>query len=222
MRIVQVSFPVCGLSATGSQSLAKARKAVARFLNRDRRGAMAVELALITPVLMVVVLSCVDVGRLILAHQKVQLTTNTVGDLISRAEPGEITESGICSSLQAAEHVMSPFQFHSADSVTVASITLKGGESESVSATRTWQATIMGSDMTVCILDENEATLPEIPMGLTTSLEEGETDNIIYTHITFTHEAWFWSFLDRDSTSPIAREALHKPRVAPLTRVFSG
>lgn len=213
--------------STGGRS-EKAREILARvlhrakhFLHRDRRGAMVVEFAFVTPMLLLVMLSCMDLGRLILAYQKTQVTVNTIGDLISRAEPSENTQTGICSSLQAAIYSLKPFALGASDSIAVSSVTLEGQGGGAVTAVRDWQATLSGSGGS-CSVNQSEQTLAGVPMGLVTALDKDETDNIIHTQINYLHEAWFWNFLDTDPSHPIVREAIHKPRVAPLSQVASG
>ncbi|NBC33830.1 MAG: hypothetical protein GVY13_14245 [Alphaproteobacteria bacterium] len=182
---------------------------------------MVIEFAFVTPVLLLIMLSCMDLGRLILAYQKTQVTANTIGDLVSRAEPSENTETGICSSLAAANFALRPFVLQGTDSISVSSITIEGQGGGAVTVVRDWQASVSGSGGS-CTVVQSEQSLAAVPMGLVTDLEENETDNIIYTQVNFVHEAWFWSFLDTDPAHPILRQSIHKPRVAPLSSIASG
>lgn len=193
----------------------------ARFFRHDQSGAMVVEFAFITPVLMMVMLSCMDLGRLILAYQKTQVTANTVGDLVSRAEPAQNTETGVCSALQAANHVLRPFVLGASDSILVQSVTIEGQGEGAVVVRRDWEVSLTGTSAS-CTIIATEQTLGSVPLGLVTSLDDGETDNIIHTRINYQHDAWFWSFLDSDPSQPIVREAIHKPRIAPLANLASG
>lgn len=202
--------------------LGRVRAAIDRFARHDRRGAVVVEFTLVTPILLVVMLSCMDLGRLILAYQKTQLASNTVGDLVSRAEPAQNTVTEICSALQAANFVLDPFTLSSQDAIIVSSVTIEGQGGSSVKVTRDWEASLAGGAGGACSVNDNEQTLPGVPLGLETNLDEDETDNIIYTRVAYRHEAWFWTFLDTDPSHPIIREAIHKPRVAPLANIASG
>ena len=204
------------------RALLRLRSSVHRFMRRERRGAVAVEFTLVTPILLVVMLSCMDLGRLILAYQKTQLTSNTVGDLVSRAEPAQNTASEICAALQAANLVMRPFSLADTDMILVSSITIEGEGGGAVTVTQDWDANLTGGDSATCAIDDTDHPLPGVPLGLVTGLDNDETDNIIYTRVAYRHEAWFWSFLDTDPSHPIIREAIHKPRVAPLDNIASG
>ena len=196
--------------------------AVTLFLRRERGGAIIVEFTLVTPILMVVMLSCMDLGRLILAYQKTQLASNTVGDLVSRAEPAQNTQTEICSALQAANFVLKPFSLQAYDMISVASVTLEGQGGGAANATRDWEASLTGGAGSTCAFNQSEQPLPGVPLGLVTSLDSGETDNIIYTRVAYRHQAWFWAFLDTDPSHPIIREVIHKPRVTALDTIASG
>ena len=221
MQVDMKSRPSEAGIAEGGGYLGRAREMARRFFHTDRRATFAIEFALITPFLLMALLSCIDVGRLIYAHLKVQVTSNTIGDLISRSESSEITEALICSSLQAAELMLRPFEFDAGNSVTASSVTLTGGESGAMTVTRDWHAHMDGGDPSGCTVDDEEVDLGSAPMGLVKNLDEDEKDNIIHTTISFTHEAWFWSFLNRDETSPIFIQTLHRTRGQELNTVYS-
>lgn len=218
---IMVRFSPMSASARPAAILKRMFGKVGQFFRRDQGGAMVVEFAFVTPVLIMVMLSCMDLGRLILAYQKTQVTANTVGDLVSRAEPAENTETGICSALQAANHVLSPFNLRDTDSILVQSVTIEGQGEGSVLVTSDWRVSLTGAGAS-CTVVPSEETLGGVPLGLVTTLDDGETDNIIHTRIEYRHDAWFWSFLDSDPSHPIVQEAIHKPRIAPLSNLASG
>ena len=59
---------------------------ILKALGRDRRGALAVEAAMAVPVLAVLLLGGVEVTRFVLLNQKLERTSATVADLVSRSE----------------------------------------------------------------------------------------------------------------------------------------
>ena len=59
---------------------------ILKALGRDRRGALAVEAAMAVPVLAVLLLGGVEVTRFVLLNQKLERTSATVADLVSRSD----------------------------------------------------------------------------------------------------------------------------------------
>ena len=85
----------------------------------DRRGVVLMEFVLVLPVLVLLILGAYDYGRYVLVHQKVQRTSTTIADLVTRQSP--LTNSDMPGIFNATEHVMAPFSL-SSDGVILVSI----------------------------------------------------------------------------------------------------
>ena len=64
----------------------------ARRFGRDRRGVVAVEFALMMPVLLLLLLGCIEVAQYVLLHQKLQRSATTMADLMTRNTSWEAAE----------------------------------------------------------------------------------------------------------------------------------
>ena len=170
-----------------------------RELEENERGAILIEAAIILPILGATVISLVDVGLYILAHQKSQRAATTVGDLIARMENASVEE--VQNLIDAAEHVMRPFDLAANGGVVVTSVTKPEGQAPRVD----WQvAEVGGSGMTSQVgTAGGPATLAN---GLT--LVDGE--NIIVAEVEYDYDFLFAEFLDPGGN--IYHDAFFRPR----------
>ncbi len=86
----------------------------------DARAIAAVEMALVTPVLLLLLLGTLDVGWRILADFRVQKVAATMSDLTARAK--NLTEADVQDSFKAAASIASPFDIDGAGRVIVSGI----------------------------------------------------------------------------------------------------
>lgn len=96
-----------------------------RTLARDRRGALAVEVALAIPVLAGLLLSGVEVTRYVLLNQKLERASATIADLVSRAE--KLKESDLSTLFIATEYTVEPFDLADDGRVIISSIAKSSG-----------------------------------------------------------------------------------------------
>ena len=76
-------------------------------LKRDRRGVLAVEMAIATPVVIGLLLSGIEVTRYVLLNQKIERASATMADLVSQSET--LSEGGLANLYAATAYVMDPF-----------------------------------------------------------------------------------------------------------------
>lgn len=99
--------------SAGIRSLGRHRRtrlpalAGARRFGRDHRGVVAVEFALMMPVLLLLLLGCIEVAQYVLLHQKLQRSATTVADLMTRNTSWEAAE--VADMFEAVAHVATPF-----------------------------------------------------------------------------------------------------------------
>jgi len=103
-----------------ASSLHAVAGAVGRLV-RDRGGAIIVELAYALPVFTLLVLGCVELSRYVLLHQKLQRTTVTVADLMTRN--ASWTEDEIADMFFAVAHVATPFDIANNGVVIISGLT---------------------------------------------------------------------------------------------------
>ncbi len=89
-------------------------------LRRDRRGTLAVEMAIATPVVLGLLLSGIEVTRYVLLNQKIVRTSATMADLVSQAET--LSEGGLVNLFDATAYVMDPFDLAVDGQLVVSSI----------------------------------------------------------------------------------------------------
>ena len=94
-------------------------RTLSRRFAGDREGLVFVEFAFVVPVLALMLLGAVDVGRYALSHQKMQRTATTVADLVGQDDSLSVAE--VQEIISASRFVMTPFTLGSNGLVTVSS-----------------------------------------------------------------------------------------------------
>jgi hypothetical protein len=102
-------------------------------LQRDRRGTLPVELALVLPVMMLLLVGAADVTWLYIANQKVTRAAGVLADLTARA--AEIRTADVTDLFDAAREVVAPLDFAANGQAYVSSIANADGNGARVS----WQ-----------------------------------------------------------------------------------
>lgn len=166
-------------------SVAKKLGLRTRSLDDDERGSILIEAAIILPILAATIVSLVDVGLYILAHQKSQRAATTVGDLIARME--QVALGDVNNMIDAAGHVMNPFNFEANGGVVVTSVSKAPGQAPRVD----WQVSGDGGLVMTSHVGA-PGGLAALANGLV--LEDGE--NIIVTEVEYNYDFIFAEFLD--------------------------
>lgn len=87
---------------------------------RDRRGGVMVEFAFAMPVLIMIMLGGIELGRYVLLHQKLDRTAMTVSDLVSRVTT--VSASELDTVFAATDLVMAPFSLSDKGVVVVSAV----------------------------------------------------------------------------------------------------
>ncbi len=109
-------------------------------LKRDRRGTLAIELAVVAPVVIGLLLSGVEVTRYVLLNQKIERTSATMADLVSQSET--LSEGGLVNLFAATAYVMDPFDLAADGQLVVSSIS--GDDDDDDEARINWQRSFGG------------------------------------------------------------------------------
>ncbi len=127
-----------------------------RHLVKDKKGSLAVEMAMAMPVLAGLLLSGIEVTRFVMLNQKIERASATMADLVSQAET--LAEGDLNDLFLASGYVIEPFDLAGDGRVIVSSI----GKTGVADAQVHWQrafgagsgASIFGNEGTAAILPE--------------------------------------------------------------------
>jgi hypothetical protein len=187
----------------------KPRPAAGRCRRLGTRGAIAIEFALVLPVVLLLMLASAELGRYILLHQKVDRVAVTMSDLVARAET--ISEAEIEDIFVAAGQVAQPFDLNGNGLVIISAVTNPDGDG----ATVAWQRSGAGSYVGVSHIGAagDPAELPE-----DFEVREGETAIIAEVFFDFA------PFLSELIVPPglIYGRSHHRPRLGSLDEVEAG
>lgn len=188
---------------SASARLPLARRRLARSLparlGRDRRGIAAVEFALVLPVLMILVLGCVEVAQYVLLHQKLQRSATTVADLMTRDASWSAAE--IDDMFAAVAHVATPFDMAGSGVVIMTGLTGRSDGNVNVS----WQRSGAGS-----LVAGSEIGSPGQVITAPSGLTIPETETVVAAEVKFDYDPLFLDMLDR--AEPLYYRIYFRPR----------
>jgi Flp pilus assembly protein TadG len=171
---------------------------------RDGGGAALVEFTLIVPILLSLSLTGFEMGRLLLADQKVSHAAGIVADLVAQSESTP-TNGELAVLMGAARPVASPFDLAHEGRVIVSSFTLGGDQPPRLN----WRRTDDGQ------LAAQSRIADALPAGLTDpTLPQSTlvTAEVFYRHATTVYTPF-------DLAGTLYQAALARPRVVPMTNV---
>ena len=128
---------------------------VLRRLKRDRRGTLAVEMAVATPVVIGLLLSGIEVTRYVLLNQKIERASATMADLVSQSET--LSEGSLVNLFGATAYVMDPFDLAVDGQLVVSSISATNNNPARINWQRSFGGGSGGSAFGV---EGGTATLP--------------------------------------------------------------
>lgn len=173
------------------------------------RANIAIEFALILPVLLSMMLASAELARFVILHQKIDRVAVTMADLVARAET--VSESDLDDIFASAGQVARPFDLASLGHVIVSSVTNPSGDGPEIA----WQRSGGGTFSATSKLgvEGGVATLPG-----EFAVNAGETAIISEVYFDFT------PFLTElvVSSQTVYRAAFHRPRLGTLDEVEPG
>ncbi len=185
------------MNATRSWPIFSGIRAVAG----DRRGAIALELAMAIPVIVLLVSSGIEITRFLLLNQKIERASATMADLVSQSE--NLSESALDNLFAAAGYVVAPYDIASDGRIVVSS--LGGGEGP---ATVLWQRAFGAASGVSAIGTEGGPA--SLPAGFILRASEAA----IVAEVFFDYRP---AFFDRVfEPSMLHATAIHRPRFGAL------
>lgn len=209
MHALSLSLPVSVGRTRHERHHRRARHQIGARLLSCRAGSVAMEFALVLPVLILLMLASVELARFVFLHQKMDRVATTISDLVARAET--INESQLADIFTAAGEVSTPFDLANRGVVIVSSVTNLDGEGAKIA----WQRAGAGSYSAASELGA-EGEIPNLPAEF--EVRDGESAIISEVYFDFA------PFLSELIVAPqlIYRTAHQRPRLGTLEEIDEG
>lgn len=146
-------------------------------LRADRRGSVLVEMAMATPILLMLLMGALEMARYVLIMQKLDRTAMSVGDLVSRG--AQVTTGDLANIFDSVQHLMQPFPFPENGVVLISAVTRQAGDPPTV----VWQETGAGS-----IVQPSEVGVPGGTATLPQGLLPRENESLYVAEVYFDYE----------------------------------
>ena len=161
-----------------------------------RRGSVAMELALVSPLLMILFFGCFEVTQLVRVYMGLGVAANAVADLVSRDTPD--TAANIADACNGGKLIIAPFPGTSL-TVAIASVTKQASTGKLI---LNWTDTSCGSPQQIAN-----------PIALATPIATNPNDTVIIVQANYTYTA-ATSFL-LGSNYVLNYLGFSRPRTAP-------
>ena len=174
-------------------------KLTPKALLRDARGGVMIEFGFVMPVLVLLMLGGIEMGRYVLLHQKLDRTAMTVSDLVARVTAVSVAD--LDTVFTAANLVMEPFSMGAQGTVVISSVIEDSGTPKVE-----WQRKGGGTlSITSSVGNQGQnATLSD--NGLVSA-----TSGIIIGETYFTYTPWF---IDMIPSTTLRHQAIFSPRLS--------
>jgi len=180
--------------------------ALAKRFIKDRKGSLAVEMALAMPIMVSLLLGGIEVTRFVLLNQKIERASATMADLVSQAET--LAEGDLENLFLASGFVVEPFDLAGEGRIIVSSI----GKLGTANAVVNWQRSFgAGSGATVFGVEGTTATLP-----IDFVIRDGES--VIVGEAFYDFSPLFTGGVINDST--LSRYTILRPRFGSLAALL--
>lgn len=178
-------------------------------LGRDRRGSVLVETAMAVPVLAVLLLGGVEITRFVLLNQKLERTSATMGDLVSRSV--RVFAADLPDIFTAAGFTFEPFDLAGDGRVIVSSIYRTSGTSPRIIWQRAYGA---GSGASTFGVQGADAVLPA-------GFEVRTGENVIVSEAFFDFVPLFTGdMVGVLEARTLSTYSVMRPRFGPLTVLY--
>lgn len=177
-----------------------------RTLRRDNRGVAAIEFALTLPMLIALLIGCLEVTFKIWSTQKAEKLAVTLSDVI--AQSTAVSSSDLQSLIGAVDKIMDPFAFGANDGkIIISSLYVAQGETD---AKVNWQCKFPMAGLSASSKLGAKGAVADLPDGFTLK----EKDNVIAAEVFYRYTPIAPGFLFDESI--VYRRAMFKPRLALL------
>lgn len=171
----------------------------------DRRGTVAVEFALMLPILTTLMLASFEIGRYAILYQKVDRVASTMGDLVSQSQT--ISNTDINNLMAAVPNIMIPYSLTTLGKVIVSQVGMVSGVPKV-----NWQRTGGGTYAGTSKIGAQGATAT-LPSGLTVSA----TESLIVAEVYYNFTPFIFAAVA--PAKVLYRPAYFRPRIGDLTTI---
>jgi hypothetical protein len=175
-------------------------------LARAAGGATAVEFALASPVLILLMLATVELGRFIILNQKLDRVAVSMADLVARSET--ISDDQIDDIFIAASQVAQPFPIADVGRVFVSSVINPDGDGAEIA----WQRSGVGTLAATSLLGNEGSSA-----NLTGDFDVREGETAIVSEVFFEFEPFLSELIVQPRT--VYKRAYHRPRLGTLDEI---
>lgn len=166
---------------------------------RDDRGGIMIEFGFAMPILILLLLGGIELGRYVLLHQKLDRTAMTVSDLVARVT--SIDTSEIDTVFTAANLVMAPFELGDKGLVVISAVKEDSGSPKVI-----WQRSGAG---TLSVVSDVGVTGGNATISDPALVDE--TQGIVVGETYFQYTPWF---IDMIPSTVIRHIAVFRPRLS--------
>ena len=180
-----------------------------RHLPRDRRAVAAIEFALILPVMVLLFLGAVEIGKALFVDRKVVTVASAGGDLVAQGE--EVSDSAMADIFAAMDLIFEPYPGADA-TYFIASIIIDPDDPDAEDTIVDWS-------------DGRGVTLPADgdPFVLPAGLIPGVGDSVIIAEVTYTYAPLFGAqIIAPDGIAMGAKSYLRPRKVKVIPRCASS
>ena len=168
----------------------------------DRRASVAIEMALVLPILLLIVAGIAEVGRAALIALKAQHAATAVADLATRDET--LSAATVAQLFDATSHILQPFDLARDGAVIVSS----AGRTGNAAPTIYWQVKGGGALAEPSALGAAKSS-PQLP----TTMALHSDDTVIVAEVILRYRRWLIGFIPEFT---IRRTAFYRPRFGNL------
>lgn len=183
---------------------------LSRFLGsyqKNERGVAAVEFALVSPILFMLLLGGVEVGRYILVHQKAEKMAYSVSDVVSQLEA--VTSGDIDVVFGAVTELMNPYDnFDAYGTLYLSSVHKDPADADQSICWQCQGGGSLAADSRVGEVNGGAAALPG-------DLALEDDDNVIVSEVVYTYQPIVGWYSIQNIT--IYKSAMFRPRLGALT-----
>ncbi len=176
---------------------------------KDRKGSVLAEFGMLMPVLTLLFLSGVEVGRFALLQQKLSRTAVSLSDLIAQTD-GTISLTQVANLYESVSYVLRPFDLTTDGVVIVSSVSQTGG-----TPTVDWQCIGAGALPVVSQLGTAGATA-SLPAGFT--MLDGQS--VIIAEVAYNYAPFVTP--DLIGNTLLRHHAMFRPRFGSLKSLLPG
>jgi Flp pilus assembly protein TadG len=172
---------------------------LSRLPLRNDRGGVMLEFGFAMPVLILLLLGGIELGRYVLLHQKLDRTAMTVSDLVARVQ--SVTTDDIDTIFTAANLVMAPFEMSDRGLVVISSVKENSGSPKVI-----WQRTGAGT-----LTATSEIGTQGGNATLTDNNLVSTTQAVVIGETFFEYSPWF---IDLIPSTTLRHTAVFRPRLS--------